>query len=199
MPPQNLHTTVLEVAHSLTEEEIEDLVQTLKSSMDITQERISEYPTTHKTRLLKPIVSLDSAALALSFVPAAGESTGGQSSTTSDDYSYHHLRRDIFDLTRQANLPVASRYIVPSAHITIARFINHDGFLLEAGENKGRPYHARVRQFIDKIGELNNKLELDYWPQSDGTIREGGEWIVGEDMGLVIRRGRLWYGGGEDI
>ncbi|KAJ5979737.1 RNA ligase/cyclic nucleotide phosphodiesterase [Penicillium waksmanii] len=199
MPLQNLHITVLEVAHSLTKDEIEGLVQTLKSSTEVTPNQISEYPTSHKTRLLKPIVSFDSAALALSFVPAAGEPARGQSRGASDDYSYHHLRRDIFDLTRQANLPVASRYVVPSAHLTIARFINHDGFLIEEGERKGQIDRSRVKILIDKIDEINKKLESEYWPQADGTIREGGEFIVGGKRGLTMRRNRVWYGGGEDM
>lgn len=202
MPPQNLHITVLEVAHSLTYEEIETLVQTLKSATEATASQISEYPTTHKTRLLKPLVSFDSAALALSFVPAAGEPARGQQSSGTDDddeYSYHHLRRDIFDLTRKANLPVASRYVVPSAHVTIGRFINHDGFLVEEGERKGQLDRSRVRDFIEKIDQINEKLGAEYWPRSDGSIPEGGEWVVGGEKGLVMRRDRVWYGGGVNI
>jgi hypothetical protein len=199
MPPQNLHITVLEVAHSLTKDQIEGLVQTLKSSTEVTPNQISEYPMSHKTRLIKPIVSFDSAALALSFVPAAGEPARGQSRGSNDDYSYHHFRRDIFEMTRQANLPVASRYIVPSAHLTIARFINQNGFLVEEGGEKGQVDHARVKRLIDKIDEINEILVSEYWPQADGTIREGGEFIVGEERGLTMRRNRVWYGGGEDM
>lgn len=199
MPSQNLHITVLEVAHSLTKDEIEGLVQTLKSSKEVTPDRISEYPTSHKTCLIKPIISFDSAALALSFVPAAGEPARGQPRGVNDDYSYHHLRRDVFDLTRQAELPVASRYVVPSAHLTIARFINQDGFLVEEGERKGQIDRARVKALIEKIEEINEKLESKYWPQADGTIHEGGEFIVGEEKGLTMRRNRVWYGGGEDM
>ncbi|KAJ5900081.1 hypothetical protein N7495_004825 [Penicillium taxi] len=148
MPPECLHTTVLEVAHSLTEGQIDELVRILLSS-DVTPKQISEYATTHKTCLLKPTVSFDSSALALSFVPVGGEG----------DYTYHHLRRDIFDMVRQAGLPVASRYIVPSAHITIARFINQEGFMEE-----GKVDHLKVKAFIDKIGNINKKLQEEYGP-----------------------------------
>jgi hypothetical protein len=189
MPLGNLHTTVLEVAHSRTEEEIEDLVRTLQSSMDVTPSQIAAYPTSHQSRLVKPMVSFDSAALALSFAPAAGE---GISAGASDEYSYHHLRGDIWDMVRRAGLPVASRYVVPSAHLTIARFISQAGFTKEDEVDR-----SRVQSFVNKIEEINRKLESDYWPR-DGEISAGGEWDVGRE-GLVIRRGRVWYGGGEDV
>lgn len=196
MPPENLHTTILEAAHSLTEEQIEELVQTLLSSKDVTSADIAAYPRSHPTRLIKPMVSFDSAALALSFVPAVGECLEAESSDT-EHYTYHHLRRDVFDMVRQTKVPVASRYSVPSAHLTIARFISQDGFLIRGSDGAETVDHARVKVLVDKIGEINQKLENEYWPK-EGTIREGGEWIVGQE-GLVIRRGRVWYGGGEYV
>ncbi|KAJ5997761.1 hypothetical protein N7522_009421, partial [Penicillium canescens] len=194
MPTENLHTTVLEVAHSLTEAQIEDLVQTIKSSTAITRAQIAEHPITHQSRLLKPMVSFDSSAMALSFVPAAGEPSTKRSGGHDDHYTYHHLRRDIFDMVRKTGIPVASRYIVPSAHITIARFITQEGFQVA-----GQLDHSCVQLLVDRIGDINKKLERMYWPQSDGTEPEKGEWVVGQEQGLVIRRGRLWYGGGEDV
>jgi hypothetical protein len=196
MPQGNLHTTVLEVAHSLTEDQIEELVQTLKSSKNVTESDISGYPLKHQTRLLKPMVSFDSAALALSFAPAAVE---GASDGHDDQYTYHHLRRDIFDLVRQTGLPVASRYIVPSAHVTIARFINQDGFLAKNAEGGEELDPSQVKLFVEKIGQINEILESRYWPKADGSYSKEGEWVVGQDKGLVIRRGRLWYGGGQDV
>ncbi|OOQ86214.1 60S ribosomal protein L42 [Penicillium brasilianum] len=199
MPPDNLHTTVLEVAHSLTENQIEELVQTLKSSKNVTEADISGYPLNHRTRLLRPMVSFDSAALALSFVPAAGEGSAGVSEDHDDQYTYHHLRRDIFDLVRQTELPVASRYIVPSTHVTIARFIGHDGFFINQGEGGEVIDPSRVKVLIDKIDRINEILASQYWPQADGSYPKEGEWVVGQDQQLVIRRGRLWYGGGQDV
>lgn len=199
MSPGNLHTTVLEVAHSLTAEQIEELVQPLKSSKNVTEKDISGYPLKHQSRLLKPMVSFDSAALALSFVPAAGEGSAGVSEGHGDQYTYHHLRRDIFDLVRQTGLPVASRYIVPSAHITIARFFTRDGFLVGQAEGREVIDPARVKLLVDRIGRINEILASRYWPQSDGSYPKEGEWVVGQDQALVIRKGRLWYGGGQDI
>ncbi|CAG8903749.1 unnamed protein product [Penicillium egyptiacum] len=197
MPPENLHITVLEVAHSQTEEQIEKLVQALLSSKDFTPADIAAYPRSHPTRLIKPMIGFDSAALALGFVPAAGECVEGESSSDNQHYTYHHLRRDVFDMVRQTKVPVASRYIVPSAHLTIARFISQDGFLVRGSDGAETVDHSRVKLLIDKIDEINQKLENEYWPK-EGAIREGGEWIVGQE-GLVIRRGRVWYGGGEYV
>ncbi|KAJ6184178.1 hypothetical protein N7519_005479 [Penicillium mononematosum] len=197
MPPENLHLTVLEIAHSQREEQIEELVQTLQSSKDVTSADIAAYPRSHPTRLIKPMVSFDSAALALSFVPAAGECLEAESSSDKEHYTYHHLRRDIFDMVRQTKVPVASRYIVPSAHLTIARFISQDGFLIRGSDGAETVDHSRVKLLIDKIGEINQKLENEYWPK-ESAIKEEGQWIVGQE-GLVIRRGRVWYGGGEYV
>lgn len=199
MPPGNLHTTVLEVAHSLTEGQIDELVHTLRSSKNVTGADISGYPLKHKSRLLKPMVSFDASALALSFVPAAGEGSPGVSGGHDDHFSYHHLRRDIFDLVRQTGLPVASRYIVPSAHVTIARFINHEGFLVKNASGGEGIDASRVKFLIDRVDRINEVLQKRYWPQDDGSYPEEGEWVVGRDQELVIRKGRLWYGGGQDV
>lgn len=187
MPPDCLHTTVLEVAHSLPEEQIASLVESLQSSKQITPKQISQYATHHQSRLVKPMVSFDSSALALSFVPAINETLDG--SGDENYYSYHHLRRDVFDMVRQAKIHVASRYMVPSAHITIARFINHNGFLKDG---VGSFDKERVKSFIDRVEDINQRLESI-------PAQQGVEWVIGKEQGLVIRRGRLWYGGGEDM
>jgi hypothetical protein len=49
------------------------------------------------------------------------------------------------------------------------------------------------------VGELNEWLEREFWPK-EGGIRHGGEWVVGEEKGLEVRKGTLWYGsGGETV
>ncbi|KAJ5707142.1 RNA ligase/cyclic nucleotide phosphodiesterase [Penicillium malachiteum] len=200
MPPENLHTTVLEVAHSLTKEQIDNLVHILQSSENMSPAQIAEYPLTHQARLVKPMISFDSAAMALSFVPAAGEASNeqGNSERNTDQYTYHHLRGDMFDMVRQAGIQVASRYIYPSAHLTIARFINQNGFVVKGAEGS-EVDRSRVKLLIDRINEVNKKLESEFWPRVDESIPNGGEWVVGRDRGFVIQRGRLWYGGGENV
>lgn len=174
MPPPNLHMTALEVTHSLTAPEIEafvDQMQAIASNM-------ASYTKSHRARLVKPVVSFDAQALALSFLPAAGEP--GRS-LEEDQYSYHHLRRDLFAQAHAGGIKVGSRYVVPSAHLTIGRFVKKQDFDMSA--------------FMRVIGEINEWLEEEFWPREDG-VKVGGEWVVGEEKGLEVRKGTLWYGGG---
>lgn len=190
MPAQNLHMTALEITHSLTDPEIRALVATLKPSLA----KITDYTYTHRARLVKPTLSYDAQAIALSFVPAAGEATLAQDRAAQDDaYSYHHLRRDLYALASNAGVKVASRYVVPSAHLTLGRFIYAGDFEKEGGEVDG----DKVAEFVRVVEEVNEWLK-GYWPGEEG-IREGGEWIVGQETGLDCRQGTLWYGDGEMV
>lgn len=192
MPLDRLHITTLEVIHSTTESNMESIVSTLLR--DGVAERIANYTATHRARLIKPMISFDTAAMALSFVPAAGEGLA-DGDATSDAYTYHHLRRDVYSEVRKAEVIPAQRYVVPSAHLTVARFITQEGFK----DDRGQVDHYRVRQLVDKIDSLNDRLRAQFWPTEAGQIPKGGEWIVGQEKGLDFRKGRLWYGGGETV
>jgi hypothetical protein len=175
--------TAMEVTHSLTAPEIEELVQTLKPAA----QEIADFTFEHRARLVKPTVSFDAQALAFSLLPAAGE---GVRKVQEDRYTYHHLRRDLFDKIQAAGVKVASRYVVPSAHLTIGRFITTKDFEEEP---------AKMKQLVARIEEVNGWLEREFWPREDGTIPAGGEWVVGEEKGLDFHKGLLWYGDGERV
>lgn len=196
MPQQNLHMTAMEVTHSKTAEEIDMLVKTLLPSA----EAITDYPSHHRARLIKPMIGHDAAALALSFVPAAGEGLSPGRKAGDDVYTYHQLRRDLHEQCKDSDVKVASRYIVPSAHLTIARFntpnVSGTGDVLD--ETIALDQSLR-EQWISEIRNINEWLEKEYWPEEDRPIQPGGEWIVGEERGLDFRKGTLWYGGGETI
>ncbi|TKA73875.1 hypothetical protein B0A55_04480 [Friedmanniomyces simplex] len=191
MPPENLHMTALEITHSLTAPEIDALVaQMLPHVAEIT-----DYTLQHRARLVKPLLSYDAQALALSFVPAAGEPSGHGSAPPKDDYSYHHLRRDLHAQASTTGVKVASRYVIPSAHLTIGRFITKRDFETAEGEVD----RAKVEQLVETIEGINSWLRAEYWPRENG-VGEGGEWVVGEEKGLEFRKGALWYGsGGETV
>lgn len=200
MPLENLHITVLEIAFSKTKAEVEDIVSQLGDSAL----KIVNYTNTHRPRLIKPMISYDSAGLALSFVPVAGELKNDEANGTAADdrYTYHHLRRDIFDMAHQLGVKTEARYNAPSAHLTLARFITQDGFSKTNGDGDGAETtvdRERVKCFIEKIEELNAGLEAEYWPRPDGTVNSGGDWIVGEEKGLMLSKGTVWYGGGEQV
>lgn len=192
MPRDNLHITVLEVTHSKTAPEIKSIVDSIRDKVPA----IDDFPYNHRSRLIKPLIGYDASALALSFVPAAGEGAHSGCSLEDDKYTYHHLRRDVFGLLRDAGVQVDSRYVVPSSHLTIGRFIETKDFAGEDGAHDAQ----KMKAFVDKIEEINGWLEQEFWPEhNDDKIPEGGEFNVGAETGLHCRMGTLWYGEGEEV
>lgn len=195
MPLDSLHMTAMEVTHSKSAAEIDHLVSVLQSNC----EKIADYPATHRSRLIKPMISYDSAALALSFVPAAGESVPEKWTSENDAYSYHHLRRDLHSMIEKAGVSVGSRYVVPSAHLTIARFNTPNVFGGDVKDISVALDLKKRKHWISEIETINKWLEAEFWPKEGEGIKAGGEFIVGEEKGLDFRKGRLWYGGGETV
>lgn len=192
MPEDCLHITVLEVTHSKTSEEIQDLVDQIRDSAP----KITNHTHDHRARLIKPLIGYDASALALSFVPAAGEGLVGGRTLEDDRFSYHHLRRDVFELCRSAGVQVDSRYVVPSSHLTIGRFIDPQDF----ADGSGNSDPKKIELLVTKIEKINHWLEQEFWPEhNSGNIPDGGEYNVGKETGLDFRMGTLWYGGGESV
>ncbi|PNS20565.1 ATP-dependent RNA helicase ded1 [Sphaceloma murrayae] len=191
MPQSCLHMTALEITHSLTEEEISQLVAQLEG----VAQKVVDYPYHHRARLVKPKITYDAQAMALSFLPASGESLSGDRTAADDAFTYHHLRRELFAICTEAGVKVASRYVVPSAHLTIGRFIHEDEFKTD----KGTFDHGRMERLVGIIDKTNEWLKEKYWPSAGAGVEPGGEWIIGQERGLDHRRGTLWYGGGETI
>lgn len=191
MPRDNQHITVLEVTHSKTPQEIEQLVEQIQDKAPA----ITDYTYDHRARLIKPLIGFDASALALSFVPAAGEGLHAGRTLDDDKYTYHHLRRDVFGLLRDAGMQVDSRYVVPSSHLTIGRFIT-----TQDTTDGGSSDPSKMKALVEKIEEINSWLQKEFWPEhNDGKIPDGGEFNVGEETGLHCRRGTLWYGDGEEV
>ena len=199
MPLANLHLTALEITHSLPAAELASIISALGPD---TITKMTDFTYTHRARLIKPMLSYDGAALALSFLPAAGEGLPSHShpqeqheasssgrSKPDDDFTYHHLRRDLFNIARASGVSIDSRYVVPSSHITVARFLTQD--------DHDTP--EKMAAWIAKIEELNAWLEKEYWPKGQTERMALGEWIVGQERGLDCRAGTLWYGGGETV
>lgn len=192
MPLENMHLTVLEIIHSVTDTKVQSVIAEIGPEAIAS---VTDYAYTHRTRLIRPMLSYDAAALALSFVPAAGEGlpvTEADSSVRTkadDDFTYHHLRRDIFALVKKTGIDIASRYVVPTSHITLGRFLSQS--------DHDTP--AKMEAFIKMIEEINEWLEKKFWPKDGERRREDLEWVVGHEKGLVCRQGRLWYGDGQDV
>ncbi|KAL8931831.1 MAG: hypothetical protein Q9216_007055 [Gyalolechia sp. 2 TL-2023] len=185
MPINCLHMTTLEITFSLTAPEIDDIVNRMSTAIP----EITDYTYNHRARLIKPRLNYDAAAIALSFEPAAGESFPDGREPEADDYTYHHLRRDLYNLSKSTGVEVASRYVVPSAHLTIARFVSQTD--VSASPSDDRPDLGKVEGLVNHIEKINLELQDQYWPKEHSTIKPGGEWLVGQEKGLDCRKGTL--------
>lgn len=191
----HLHLTALEITHSRTALETAPLVAALQPLLETLTDlpaALAEQRTGRRARLVRPMLTYDAAAVALSYLPSAAGAAGA------DVYTYHHLRRDLWDVASATSarnapaaasaapvgVPIASRYTVASAHLTLARFVTVE----QAGPE-------RVRALVAAIEAANVWMEEEVWGRSE----RGGEWIVGEEQGLDCRVGALWYGGGETV
>ncbi|TGJ88752.1 hypothetical protein E0Z10_g119 [Xylaria hypoxylon] len=180
-----VHSTTLELAFCRTADEIEEIKETLKPAIPT----IASYTYRHRARLVKPMISYDLSAFAVSFLPAAGELVVSPAPVTpdsavvlkqGDSYSYHHLRRDAWDQAKAAGIAVESRYVVPSAHITLGRYLTH----------KDHATPEQRKKWVDAIDEINEWLEREVWGNSDSEFI--GEWVVGQEKGIDVRVGNLW-------
>lgn len=135
------------------------------------------------------MISYDLSAFAVSFLPAAGEPAVSPAPMAldsaaiikkGDSYSYHHLRRDMWDLARKTEIEIDSRYIVPSAHITLGRYLSH----------KDHSTPEQRKRWVDAIDKINEWLEREVWGRSDSEVI--GEWAVGQEKGFDVRVGNLW-------
>ena len=193
MPLQRMHITVVEIAFSKTPEEIARLLAPLHPHVST----LVNYTYSHRSRLVKPLVSYDATGIALTFLPAAGEphtspdpscpSNLEDIEETGDAYTYHHLRQDAYNLVKKFSpTPPEPRYQLPSAHITLGRYLTQDDHGTQ--EQRGA--------WVAAVNEVNRWLEEEVWSGRSEFI---GEWVVGQEKGLEMRAGTVWYGGGRTI
>ena len=169
--------TALEITHSLTEPEIDSRVAKLEPII----QQVTDYTFNRRTRLVRPMVSFDASAIALSFVPA-----------TDSKYTYHHLRKELYNLCGTTGVTVESRYVVPSAHLTIGRVLDYK----DVGDpSKDVIDPERIEAWLAKIATINDWLKAEYW----NSGKAGSEWIVGQEKGLDCQKGTLWYGDGDRV
>ncbi|KAI5861202.1 RNA ligase/cyclic nucleotide phosphodiesterase [Durotheca rogersii] len=227
MPAYRMHMTTLELAFSRTAAEISALLAALGRDAVRALADYTATPARRRApaRLVRPFVSYDLSAFALSFVPASGHepraspppAQPGPLDDEHDDhhegepiqepgqpprpdrYTYHHLRRDLWARARAAGVAVDSRYVVPSAHVTLGRYLG----------DADHATAAQRRRWVDAIDEVNRWLEGEVWavaaaPPGGASPaaprrRFVGEWIVGQEKGFDVRVGTLWYGGGRTV
>lgn len=171
MPRDCLHLSALEITHSAPAATVNAQIKALKPYISQLLNPIHNSPV-----LVKPLLCFDNAALALTFVPL------GQADEDDFSLTYTHYRANLFDtVTNLAGVSVESRYQVPSAHITIARFIDN------------LPSKDAVDALLNEILEINKYLDSPIEPYSDP---EKFSWKIGSERASECRCGRIWYGGG---
>jgi hypothetical protein len=190
MPPQNLHMTTLEIVSGKTAPDVDEVAAFLQANAPL--QELVNYTLTHRARLGRPVVSYDASALALSFVPIFGDVT--EKTTGNGAYSYHHLRSDVYDRITQCGCQIGARYSVPSAHITIARFVIPIG---STHEEELAALDEKVVKLVERLEDINQELRSDDWKRFGSPSR--GEWTVGQERGLELNKGVAWYGTGEKV
>lgn len=154
MPPECLHLSILEVAHSVTEDTVRQLLQNLKPSIS----DLKNVP--QDVVLVKPLVCFDNSAVALTLVP--------------DDHSvftYTHYRAWLHQAVSDTGVQVESRYQVPSAHITIGRFTD------TVGEETVDAFVAAIERINDKLE--GSRLEWHIGEEREVEVRCGRIWYGG--------------------
>ncbi|KZV68240.1 hypothetical protein PENSPDRAFT_634639 [Peniophora sp. CONT] len=175
MPLDHVHLSLVELGHHMTVEANLALIAHIEHHLP----DLISYARLHPTRLYRPTISCDTGSLVLKFLPMA---------ETKDDYTYHHLRRDIFDRVSETGLVMKPRYVVPSAHLTVARFIDNVDF-----ETDGHTDENKMKEWWGLIDRINARLERELDSRHGGQD-EDGMWLVEK---VECRYGAQWYGGGQ--
>ncbi|KAJ5366602.1 hypothetical protein N7541_000543 [Penicillium brevicompactum] len=185
--------TTLEISSEKSSGQIQKYIDTIDAEG---WHDLANYTLDHRARLVKPIISYDTSAIALSFVPASGEGDNTAYSGKDDSYTYHHLRRDLYDKVTMKGVPIAARYTVPSAHITIARVVRPDTTKFRNLDPTAVSDDVAA-QLVAKIEDLNCELRSNVWRRLGDPSQ--GQWVVGHEKGLELIWGTTWYGKGERV
>ena len=70
-------------------------------------------------------------------------------STFHPQKTYHHLRSALHSRITRSGVPIASRYVVPSAHITLARYVT------SSASSASSAYNTDPRQLDDELSHQN--------------------------------------------
>ncbi|KAJ5621300.1 Ribosomal protein L44e [Penicillium herquei] len=176
-PQEQLHMTTCEMVSAQSASKVNEVASLFQQKLPLQQ--ISNYTIDRNPRLVRPIVSYDDTAFALSFIPAA--------ENDKDAFTYHHLREDLWRAAGHSGYRMESRYNVPSAHLTIARFA------VPPGADKSEKLDdlcTRTAGIVEKIEDINQELTSSDWRRFGSSSR--GEWILGYERGLEVNKGSSW-------
>jgi hypothetical protein len=159
IPESWLHLTALEICHAKPADEVEVLAKLVAPALS----KILEVADSDLT-LYKPMVSFDQRAVALSFI----------SKPPTSQITYREALFNVVQNNTPPEVSPSSRYSVPSAHVTMIRFID-----------KLDP--TQVQSLISTIQSINRDI-------ADAPI----EWEFKPGTSQC-HYGRTWYGKGTVI
>ncbi|KAM0749499.1 hypothetical protein T439DRAFT_357835 [Meredithblackwellia eburnea MCA 4105] len=169
-PISQVHITLLEVAHSLPSATHEEYLRSPAFTSRISSLCDLEHlpsPSGVPPLLHSPVLNLDPTAISLSFLPRGS--------------AYHQLRQILFSSYGSETSPaLKARYIHPSAHLTVVRFLK---------PIKGE----KVRDLVKAVSALNVRLSESALGSTIWNIENK------EETRVECTSGQVWYGGGDVI
>ncbi|KAI9727354.1 MAG: hypothetical protein M1828_006974 [Chrysothrix sp. TS-e1954] len=150
-----------------------------------------------RSRLDTPTLVFDGTGVALTYLPSVATPLGDSAAGLADPpaggneearcggaYTHHHLRRDLYDaLIRSTGGSVEpqARYVSPSAHFTIARFVDLEACGSRSEGSGGELLSCREGrlQFVRAVERVNEWLR-EVWSGRRGEWMgwEGGVWVM---------------------
>ncbi|QVM10260.1 hypothetical protein D8B26_004920 [Coccidioides posadasii str. Silveira] len=127
-----------------------------------------------RARLGKPMLVFDKVGVAIGFVP-----------TGEDQYTYHHLRTDLYGMALRSGVKMDTCYTACTAHITLDRFVSTTTF--DSDSDEGTQKH--IENWIRTIQCINQEVKDQCWTDE-------WDWVVDEERGLEIQMGMLKFGRG---
>ena len=131
-PASDLHLTLLEITHDRNRQDANDLAKSITPRL---QNILTAMPVPH---LNSPVLGFDSRGAALNFLPTDGR--------------LQKFRAGFTDRLKQLGVPVDSRYVAASAHLTLLRYL--------------RPLNSDPNHWVEKLLSPPPVRELTWVPSS---------------------------------
>ncbi|KJF60707.1 uncharacterized protein CIMG_13157 [Coccidioides immitis RS] len=129
-----LHLSVLEISHRHPMTHLKAIYSQMGT--DLLREMLN-YPAVFATgsgqkraRLGKPMLVFDKVGVAIGFVP-----------TGEDQYTYHHLRTDLYGMALRSGVKMDTCYTACTAHMTLGRFVSTTTF--DSDSDEGTQKHIQ--------------------------------------------------------
>ncbi|KAF3479622.1 uncharacterized protein GIQ15_06598 [Arthroderma uncinatum] len=175
-----LHLSVIEISHRRPMAHLRSVYDQMGSGLvqELLDHPVTLNATDHRAaRLGRPILLFDGVGVAIAFVPLG-----------TDQYTYHHLRRDLHSIALRSGITTDTCYTACMAHITLGRFVDTKNFF---DSENAETALQRLKVWMDTIQSMNEELKERY-------STDEWEWTVGGEKGLELQMGMLKFGRATD-